>query len=389
MAAEYADIAAWEHVLSHISSTETSPLPGAAGRRRGALWASFVICVAIPVCATALYLALRAADQFASTVAFSVRTEAVATPIELIGGLADIATTGSSDADILFDFIKSQEMVANLDAEIGLVELYSGDGHDPVFAFDPRGSIEDLTHYWDRMVRVIYDPGTGLIEVRALAFDAEGARLITTGILRESARLVDALSSIAQDDMTAFARAELDRSVERLKDARESMTSFRSRTQIVDPSADLQRQMGVLGSLQQQLAATLVDADLLRESTGEGDPRLKQALRRIAVIETRIAAERQKLGQGRGAGRENDYASILSEYERLAVDREFAEEAYRIGVKYLGVCCGAAPIHIREVAEAVGKTPMASRYRENMEKHFMYGTDERLPQHITEYGDRA
>ena len=69
--------------------------------------------------------------------------------------------------------------------------------------------------------------------------------------------------------------------------------------------------------------------------------------------------------------------------------RKFAEEAYKMGINYLGVCCGAAPIHIREVAEAVGKTPMASRYAENMTKHFMYGTDERLPEHITEYGDRA
>lgn len=69
--------------------------------------------------------------------------------------------------------------------------------------------------------------------------------------------------------------------------------------------------------------------------------------------------------------------------------REFAREAYELGIKYLGVCCGAAPIHIREVAEAIGRKPRASRYAENMTKHFMYGSDERLPEHITEYGDRA
>ena len=69
--------------------------------------------------------------------------------------------------------------------------------------------------------------------------------------------------------------------------------------------------------------------------------------------------------------------------------RKFAEEAYRMGVNYLGVCCGAAPMHIREVAEAMGRKPQASKYSENMSKHFMYGSDERLPKHITEYGDRA
>ena len=69
--------------------------------------------------------------------------------------------------------------------------------------------------------------------------------------------------------------------------------------------------------------------------------------------------------------------------------RKFAEDAWNSGIRYLGVCCGAAPIHIREVAEAMGKTPPASRYSENMQKHFMYGNDKRLAKHITSYGDKA
>jgi betaine-homocysteine S-methyltransferase len=69
--------------------------------------------------------------------------------------------------------------------------------------------------------------------------------------------------------------------------------------------------------------------------------------------------------------------------------RQFASDAWRHGIRYLGVCCGAAPFHIREVAEAIGHTPPASRYSENMHKHFMYGDDASLPGHMTEYGQRA
>jgi betaine-homocysteine S-methyltransferase len=69
--------------------------------------------------------------------------------------------------------------------------------------------------------------------------------------------------------------------------------------------------------------------------------------------------------------------------------RNFAVEAWKNNIKYLGVCCGAAPIHIREVAEAMGRNPPASRYSENMKKHFMYGDHEKLATHITDYGDRA
>ncbi|HLQ84979.1 MAG TPA: homocysteine S-methyltransferase family protein, partial [Salinisphaeraceae bacterium] len=68
---------------------------------------------------------------------------------------------------------------------------------------------------------------------------------------------------------------------------------------------------------------------------------------------------------------------------------QFARQAYDMGVNYLGVCCGAAPMHIREVAMAVGLEPEAARYAERMENHFMYGSNERLPEHIKALGETA
>ena len=69
--------------------------------------------------------------------------------------------------------------------------------------------------------------------------------------------------------------------------------------------------------------------------------------------------------------------------------REFAKEASKLGINYLGVCCGATPMLIREVAEAAGLTVPASKYREKMENHFMYGTNERAAEHMKDFGDKA
>jgi len=68
---------------------------------------------------------------------------------------------------------------------------------------------------------------------------------------------------------------------------------------------------------------------------------------------------------------------------------KFAKEAYDMKINYIGVCCGANPMLIRETAEAVGLKVPASKYRENMENHFMYGKNKRIPKHMTEYGDKA
>ena len=67
---------------------------------------------------------------------------------------------------------------------------------------------------------------------------------------------------------------------------------------------------------------------------------------------------------------------------------DFTRRAVEIGVHYLGVCCGAGPHHIRAVAEALGRTPPASRYSADMSKHAFFGTHERVPREYQEYAEK-
>ncbi len=60
---------------------------------------------------------------------------------------------------------------------------------------------------------------------------------------------------------------------------------------------------------------------------------------------------------------------------------DFAVRAQALGVGYFGVCCGAGPHHIRSMAEALGRTPPASRYSPDMAKHAFLGADARLRPH--------
>jgi betaine-homocysteine S-methyltransferase len=67
---------------------------------------------------------------------------------------------------------------------------------------------------------------------------------------------------------------------------------------------------------------------------------------------------------------------------------DFAAAAHELGVRYLGVCCGAAPHHIRSMAEALGRTPPASRYTADMSKHAYLGTDPTLRAENRDYAER-
>lgn len=60
---------------------------------------------------------------------------------------------------------------------------------------------------------------------------------------------------------------------------------------------------------------------------------------------------------------------------------EFAKEAKKIGVQYIGLCCGNASHYLRVIAEIYGRTPPASKYTPDMSQHFVWGDRE----HVSNY----
>lgn len=54
---------------------------------------------------------------------------------------------------------------------------------------------------------------------------------------------------------------------------------------------------------------------------------------------------------------------------------DFAAAASDMGVRYIGVCCGGAPHHVRSMAERLGRTVPASRYSPEMSLHPVLGED--------------
>lgn len=290
---------------------------------------SFVLFTVLPSAGTGVYLYTRAADQYASTVGFTVRQEEVGSAFDFLGGLSSLSGNSSSDTDILYEFIQSQELVRAVDRDLGLRTIYTRAQDDPVFRLKDDATIEELMEYWGRMVRVFYDPGTGLIEVEVRSFTPEDSQAIAQDLFERSSEMINRLSEVARQDSMRYAKDELELAIGRLKQARQAMTLFRNETQIVDPSADIKGQMGLLNSLQAQLADALIGLDMLAETTNSNDPRVEQAKRRITVIERRIEDERNKLGVGANAGDETrGYADLVGEFESLQVDRQFAEEAY-------------------------------------------------------------
>lgn len=292
---------------------------------------SFLLIVVAPTALAGWYLWTRAVDRYVSSVGFSVRTEEAGSAIETLVGIAQLSGSSGSDTEILYRFIQSQELVEDADAALDLRALWSkaDPDLDPIYAYHTPGTIEDLVRYWSRMVNV-YNDDSGLLELQVQAFTPEDARTIAAFVFDQSTEMINRLSAIARSDATRYAREELTQAETRLASAREALTRFRNATQIVDPSASVQSQMGLLSSLQLQLAQTLIDLDIMRQTASATDPRVTQMERRVEVIEARIAEEREKLGLGAGGASSGTeaFADLVGRFEQLSAERDFAEQSY-------------------------------------------------------------
>lgn len=304
--------------------------PAQLRKRHIAALASFVAMVFLPVVLSAWYLWARAADQFASTFAFSIRSEEASSGIELLGGIADLSGSGANDSDILYDYLRSQHLVEKMQASLDLAALWSLPEGDPVFAYNNTGLIEDLHSHWDRMVDISLDGTRGIIEVRARAFSPEAAQEINAQILDYSGDLINEINNIAHEDAVRYALDDLQRTKARLSQARTALTEFRVLNEMVDPGVDVSSQTSLVGTLEAQLTETLIEIEMLSANTRRSDTRLNQALQRQKVLQSRIDQERSKRTIGTGEAGKQGMARLFGEYERLIVEVEFAEQSYQV-----------------------------------------------------------
>ncbi|MEO0360719.1 MAG: hypothetical protein AAF322_06405, partial [Pseudomonadota bacterium] len=153
--------------------------------RHAMLIASFFALVLLPAMVVNWYLHAVASDQYASTLAFTIQSDQSVDA----GGFFDVLAgggAGADDAEVLYGFIRSQNLVETLEERLGLRERFNREGADWWFRLGDDPSIEHLVDYWEWMCVVTFD--AGIVEVEVRAFDPDDAREIAQAVLDESTR---------------------------------------------------------------------------------------------------------------------------------------------------------------------------------------------------------
>ncbi|MEM9061896.1 MAG: sugar transporter [Pseudomonadota bacterium] len=324
------------NVVGHPAALGALPV-----RRARVPWlgiASGTLLVLAPLLAIAWYLFQIAEDRFASRAAFSIRSNDMTAPVEIFGAVTQLgASSSAADGQILYDYIRSQPMLRRAEAELDLVAMFNRAPGDWLYTLGTDRPIEDRLRHWRRMVDISIDSSSGILTVEARTHVAEDARSIVSVILAASSDLVNRLSETARTDAVRHAEDDLSKAEARLRRIRADLRAFRDLEQDVDPTQNAQAALGLVTSLEGEMARAQVRLESLSDVLAPDAPRLRTLRREIATLEERIEQERTRLGSGARVegGETRSLSEVVGDYEELLVDREFAEQAYTLALTTL------------------------------------------------------
>ncbi|MGA0602281.1 chain-length determining protein [Caulobacter sp. KR2-114] len=288
----------------------------------------FLVVVALPTLLAAVYYLLLAAPLYVSESRFVVRARAQpAGPAALGMVLQSVGvqvSAGQTDAFEVHEYMTSRDAVADLERRRQLRSLLARPEADFLARF-PRpfesNSFEQLFKNYKRFVTVGYDPNSGVSTLRVQAFRAQDAAQIANTLLDGGEAVVNRLNARAAQDAISEAHREVVEAEGRSLAAQQALTGFRNRERLIDPARTSMAGLDLIGQLETQLA-TLRAQRASQAALAPQSAQLAVMDKQIAGFEAQIVAERARI-----AGQTDSLAPKIGEYERLMLERDFADKA--------------------------------------------------------------
>ena len=285
----------------------------------------FLLTVVSPTLLASLYFGLLAPDVFVSEARFVIRSPQ-AKPPSGIGALLQghSITRSHDDTFTVHEFILSRDAHKRLAERLPLREAYGIPLPYQFSRFPGLGgdeSFEAFHRYYQKRVSVSADSSTGISVLAVRAFRPQDAHDINETLLELSEKLINELNNRARQDMIQFASSEVRHAEEKTKAAALALLAYRNEKQVFDPERQSAVQLQQIAKLQEELTACKTQLAQLQDSSIQ-NPRIQALKKRIEILTGEIASETSKV-VGAGAS----LAQKAAEYERLSLDRAFAEKS--------------------------------------------------------------
>jgi capsular polysaccharide transport system permease protein len=284
----------------------------------------FLATVALPTFIATIYFGFLASDVYVSQSQFVVRSpdKPAASGLGIL-----LKSVGFSNAgDEIFitqDYIKSRDAHKALN-ERGQVEEAFGNPSISMFdRFNPLGwnrSFEDLYDYYGKKVQVEHNSTSSITTLTFKAYRAQDAQRMNERLLELAEGLVNRLNTRGEVDLLGYAQREAREAEVEARRASQALAAFRNTQGIVDPEQQATAQLQLVSKLQDEVIGARLQLQQLQALAPE-NPQIPLLRTRIAGLSRQIDAE-----LGRVAGGNRSLSASAVRYQRLALDREYADK---------------------------------------------------------------
>lgn len=288
--------------------------------------------IAVPMLGAIIYYTVLAADRYASTAQIVVRqtdgNQAATVPgLALLTG--GVNPTSREETLFLTEYIKSWDMMNELEQRTNWVEQYARQWKDPFFWISANADAQTKLAYYQRIVQPHFDELTGLLRVEVQSFDPKLAQAMLDIILASSERFVNEISHRIARDHMKFAADELLKARRLYDEKRHLLLDFQNKYGVLDAEAAAQSRAGIVSQIEASLSQERANLKNLIATLNPQSPQVRQQRNRIAALEEQLKAEQKRLVSATGDEKMN---LLAAEYRNLVIDASVAEEAYKLAI---------------------------------------------------------
>ncbi|MGH7841831.1 MAG: hypothetical protein ACREQT_09975 [Candidatus Binataceae bacterium] len=294
---------------------------------------SFALLVVLPVLCACIYYGLIAAGKYGAEFRFSVRSATELAADE--GNLAPMIKAGKRGTHevgrlpyMAADYLRSRNVVRELDKDGWLRSLFSRDQADFLSRFDTSKSDDDLWHYWRDMISVTVNRVSGLVLVRVLAFTPEDALALARAASVSAEKMIDSVAMRERQDALFSAEQELDSASLRYSAALTALRDVRNQEGTVDPKQTIKNSAdALLGVIREKLSLER-DRDANRTVLSADAPEQKVLSDQIRALGSKVASLTEALTSHRKNAK--TVAQSIARFEKQELEARFSKRLLEI-----------------------------------------------------------
>ena len=288
----------------------------------------FLVVVVVPTVLSILYFGLLKSDIYISESRFVVRSPERPMQTQL-GAIIQGAGFSRSLDDIysVHDYMLSRDALRSVNKRLDLRKAYTRNGIDLFSRFNPLGfdnSLESLFLYYQQHVDVFLNSSSSISTLKTRAFTPSDAYRLNEILLQQAEDLINRLNERGRNDLIRYALREVADAEMKSRIASLALSDFRNKHGVFDPVGQSALQLQQVAKMQDELIATKTQLAQIKAFTPL-NPQIPVLEQRVSALQQEINEENAKI-TGVSGNKSQSLTNKAVEYERLSLDRVFAEK---------------------------------------------------------------